>query len=221
MSFRVVDWIMEQDVSDHQCKLMLMVIGTYADDTGKAYPPLRAVARKSSMTMRTAQRVLQKVGENYSHVIGWEPQNGSANLYQFKCPNFLDAAIVKSRQQVAEGHAKPSMKRFGTPPNGNLAGVVTPPGGGTRTFSTDTNSFLQKGLSTEPRARGYAKGSGPRDRGAIELRIANRIGQNGFEVLMNLDASQVDVLCALERRGTLHERDIAKLRALAQGGGKR
>jgi hypothetical protein len=44
-----------------------------------------------------------------------------------------------------------------------------------------------------------------RDRGRIELEIAQRIGPNGFEVLMALPSHQVDQLCAQQRSGTLDQ----------------
>jgi hypothetical protein len=44
-----------------------------------------------------------------------------------------------------------------------------------------------------------------RDRGRIELEIAQRIGPDGFDVLMALPSHQVDQLCAQQRRGTLDQ----------------
>jgi hypothetical protein len=46
------------------------------------------------------------------------------------------------------------------------------------------------------------------DRGRIELEIANRIGPDGFEVLMALPASAVDQLCAMQRRGCLDQSEL-------------
>jgi hypothetical protein len=58
------------------------------------------------------------------------------------------------------------------------------------------------------------------DRGSIERRIAERIGPTvaaGFDIVFSLPSSEVDQLCAMQRRGTLDERTVAKLRLTASG----
>lgn len=56
------------------------------------------------------------------------------------------------------------------------------------------------------------------DRGSIERQIATRIdpgGSGGFAVLMTMPESEVEALCARQRRGTLDEQAIQRLRARA------
>lgn len=51
------------------------------------------------------------------------------------------------------------------------------------------------------------------DRGRLELEIAQRIGPDGFDVLMALSAHQVDQLCAQQRRGALDDTTLDRVRA--------
>jgi len=50
------------------------------------------------------------------------------------------------------------------------------------------------------------------DRGTIEVQIVERIGPDGFDVLMELPPSEVEALCARQRRGTLDDLAIMELR---------
>lgn len=53
------------------------------------------------------------------------------------------------------------------------------------------------------------------DQGLIQRRIAERIGptiEAGFAILFDLPAGEIDQLCARERRGTLDDRTVEKLR---------
>ena len=50
------------------------------------------------------------------------------------------------------------------------------------------------------------------DRGRIEREIANRIGPDGFDVLMALPAGEVDQLCAMQRRGSLDQSALDQAR---------
>ena len=52
-----------------------------------------------------------------------------------------------------------------------------------------------------------------RDYGAIELAIAQRIGHDGFDVLMALPKSEVRHLCLRQKRGTLCDEAINRLRS--------
>lgn len=73
----------------------------------------------------------------------------------------------------------------------------------------------QQGLAIKelkkPSAPKRITGNG--DRGAIELAIAQRLGPNGFEVLMALPPSRVDALCAQQRRGALDDGTLDRLRS--------
>jgi hypothetical protein len=51
------------------------------------------------------------------------------------------------------------------------------------------------------------------DRGRIELQVAQRLGPDGFELLMELTAAEVDQLCALQRRGRLDDAALERLRS--------
>jgi hypothetical protein len=213
MSWRVVNWIMEQDVTDHQCKLLMMVFGTYADDSGKCFPPLSLAGRMASMKLRTAQRVMHRVRENYSHILGWEAQNGAANLYQFKCGDLLASREVKSRQHVAGGPAKYTSRSQQRWSLDDLAGVGTPHGGGTGTANSTINPLNSNLPTTEPRARadqGQAR-SKPDHASVVQARIAERLGQRGWLILGELSRSELDELTAQERNHCLGERVLADL----------
>ena len=237
MSWRVVDWVMEQDVTDHQAKLLMMVLGTHADDAGRCYPRISLVARECSMSVRTAHRVLGRIKDRYALVMTWEAQNGSSNIYQFRCPDFRNLAKSSSANMVAEGSANSQAKASSAEFCQQMADPPLPIRWQNKNRHQTINSTKQRDQYSVPRARGWPneedRNTEPRkggmanalaklkstftqgDRGTIEMQIADRIGPNGLEVLTKLyelDPNHVDMLCALQRRGNLTERDIVKLR---------
>ena len=52
------------------------------------------------------------------------------------------------------------------------------------------------------------------DRGRWEVEVAKRIGPNGFDVLWTLPDTEVDHLCVRQKRGTLDDQTIARLRLI-------
>lgn len=52
------------------------------------------------------------------------------------------------------------------------------------------------------------------DRGRWEVEVAKRIGPNGIEVLWKLPDTEVDHLCVRQKRGTLDDATIARLRLI-------
>ena len=80
-------------------------------------------------------------------------------------------------------------------------------------FSSHLNANTAVGASAEGyrKERTHKKSIGE-DRGRIELEIANRIGSDGFDVLMALPASEVDQLCAMQRRGSLDQSALDQAR---------
>ena len=221
MSFKVVNWIMEQDVTDHACGRLMMVLGTHADDAGHCYPRISIIAGECSMSVRTVHRVLARIKERYSHLLTWEAQNGSSNVYQFSCPDFRSSIVSSSANMVAEGSANPQAQTSQKGLRQQLADPPLPIRWQNKNRHLTINSLKQRDRDPVPRARSWPKGSGSKDRGTIEKQIADRIGPNGFEVLMQLEAERVDMLCALQRSGRLHDRDIAALRSSAAGKGGR
>lgn len=87
----------------------------------------------------------------------------------------------------------------------------------------DNKTPIPKTLS--PAARVTAAGSAGKtkrrkrnkpiaDRGRWEVEVAKRIGANGFDILGGLPDTEIDHLCLRQRRGTLDEESIARLRLL-------
>jgi hypothetical protein len=211
MSYRVVQWVMEQSVPDNACKLLLMVIGTHSDDAGRCYPRIALLAREASMSPRTAHRVLARLEVNYTNLIGWERRDGASNVYQFRCPDFskrnvktLAAATGTTVIEVAQ----PSK-------TGSLAHLALPAVGGPKNHHLNHHNQGGRDLSKLPRARGLPN----KDRGAIELSLAQKLGPtlgDGIELLSSLPPGEIDLLCALERRGRINRLDLERARELVR-----
>jgi hypothetical protein len=100
-----------------------------------------------------------------------------------------------------------------------------------RAENADTNdgeSFLgihTKSFSTgeateeDKRASRHRPSFNPRERGAIEVKLADKFGAGGFDVLARLasiDDAIIDRLCQAFVEGALSERDIAAARLAAE-----
>jgi len=217
MSFKVVDWIMEQYVPDHACGRLLMVLGTFADDTGKCFPRVRHLAKRASMSIRTTHRTLKKLFDDHPNLIEHDRQNGSASVYKIKCPNFRDLSLSSSANMLAEPSAKQSTARTRTrtrkPLSSNLAEVGMPPVG--RTENLQSNHHPNNNLpDAGPRARAVQgqEGSKIEHASVVQSRIANRLGTRGWDILAALSASELDQLTAQERCHRLGARALADLR---------
>jgi hypothetical protein len=207
MSYRVVQWVMQQFVPDNGCKLLLMVIGTHADDTGRCFPRVALLAREASMSRRTTHRVLARLQATYGNLIGWERQDGASNVYQFKCPDFSNRSSKTPITSAAEVAQPPKSERLAYPP--------VPSVGGAENHHLNHHNQGLRDLSKLPRARGLPN----RDRGAIELSLAQKLGPtpaDGIELLSNLPPNEVDMLCALERRGKINRLDLDRARELVR-----
>lgn len=86
----------------------------------------------------------------------------------------------------------------------------------------ESNKLISSTAPVAPR-KGFQEGSGKvsdtsrigADQGTIQLKIAERLGPNveaGFGILFSLAADRLDQLCAMQRRGTLDDRTLARVR---------
>jgi hypothetical protein len=212
MSYRVVEWVMQQSVPNAACKLLLMVIGTHADDAGRCFPRVRVLAREATLSVRTTHRVLARLADEYGNLIEWERQNGASNVYQLMCPIFGDPG-AKGRPPILDTYATTVAQPLHDARKSRPLSYPPVPTGG-RTENHHLNHHSPKGIvrSAEPRARRLPK----RDRGEIEIALAEKIGPtvaDGIDVLSYLSAAAIDQLCAQERTGSLTELDVQRVRS--------
>ena len=208
MSYRVVEWVMQQHVPDNACKLVLMVLGTHADDAGRCFPRVRTLGREASMSMRTVHRVLQRLASEHPVLMSWEQQSGAANIYQLHCPTFEAKPTPDKQKASATKTAEPRASER----NDKRADPRLPRGGRTENHHFNHHNPKYIELNPEPRARGLPR----RTRGELEMSLASRVGSTageGIEMLSALPSGELDQLLARERRGTLTDLDIERVRS--------
>jgi hypothetical protein len=201
MSIQAVGWALEQDIRVSGAKLILVALANHADHTtGHCWPSVRLLAREGSMSMRSVHRHLRYLEDRgFIRVEGSrEQKHGRASTYWVNCNS---GATVVTSAKMAHGAAL--RRTVGTPGSATVG----------RTKNHQMNrKYHTACLQPGARPQGLAIEK-QQDRGSIELSIANRIGENGWVILMALPTSTVEYLVSRERRGTLDEEAIAQLRA--------
>jgi hypothetical protein len=146
--------------------------------------------------------------------------------------------VVRSGRSLAK-HNLITLKRIKAQPGLRYAPVLlpedmdkpVPKNGHRRTKIRDTNdgeSFLNihtKSFSTEEAAEEGTRAThpkppfNPKERGAIEIKLAEKFGANGLDILVCLaaiDDAIIDRLCLAFVEGALSDRDLAAARLAAE-----
>ncbi len=154
------------------------------------------IGDKSIKTVVRAARGLAKLNLITLKRIKGQPRLRHAPVF---LPEDLDMPVAKSghrRAEIADTNGGESLLSI-------------------HTRSSSTEDAVEEGK----RAAAQRPSFNPRERGAIEVKIAAKFGANGFEILARLasiDDAIIDRLCQAFLEGALSERDIAAARLAAE-----
>jgi predicted DNA-binding transcriptional regulator AlpA len=213
MSWQATSWARRRKTGSASAKCVLLLLAEHANEDGECWPSQRKLAEDSEQSVDTVQRRLRtleekgliKKIERLRSGGRWVPLR-----YRLMVTDPPIAAAPRARQ--------PNPRRTG--PHG--CGLTAPHCCGTEesieSIIESSPARPQRFASFVPTS-GYSnkkvKPVGGGDRGAIKLQIAERIGPKGFDVLMSLPLSEVEALCTRQRRGSLGDDEIARLRIRA------
>ena len=123
-------WAIELEPSS---KLLLLALADIADDRGFAWPSVSTLARKSCVSVRTAQRVLRALSAPPAPLIEVSPQvaqNGRqrTNAYQLKLDANQGDKVTPSPRTVGGGGDKGDLERVTQSRQGEGVTADTPEG---------------------------------------------------------------------------------------------
>lgn len=206
MSVQAIDWAFSVRTSKATSKCVLIALANRANEDGICWPSQKRIAHETEMSVDSVQRRLRELESD--GLIARQRRNGQggqriSDLYKLRMkPEPQGAALDGPNRNeyepepqlcgldIDEPSKEPSLKQLR--PERRLGRKAT------------------KG--SKRLKRNHANRSPCSDRGAFEVQIAGRIGPNGFDVLLALSDTQVDHLCVRQRRGTLDDETIARLR---------
>lgn len=86
MSIEAISKVWKSNLTDRSSLLVYLALADYANHKGEAWPSVKTLARKSRLSKRQTQRILQNL-----HALGWlliSPNKGpnGCNLYTIPIP---------------------------------------------------------------------------------------------------------------------------------------
>lgn len=132
MSIRAMNWAWAIEL-EPSSKLLLLALADIADDRGFAWPSVSTLARKSCVSVRTAQRVLRALSAPPAPLIEVRPQvaqNGRqrTNAYQLKLDANQGDKVTPSPRAVGGEGDKGDLERVTQSRQGEGVTVDTPEG---------------------------------------------------------------------------------------------
>src|SRR5690625_4948149 len=97
MSVRVMTMVWECDALEDKAELLVMLaLADWSDDKGRCYPGMNAIAKKSRMSRRNAQYVLQRLRDERG-LVSWEENRGrnNTNIYRINLEALRRSASSK------------------------------------------------------------------------------------------------------------------------------
>lgn len=86
MSIRVMSQIWDTGPDDREELLVLLALADFADDAGRCYPSMAAIAAKARLSERGAQKIVRRLQEAGWLAIKTGGGRGGANVYTIKNP---------------------------------------------------------------------------------------------------------------------------------------
>lgn len=107
MSVKVMAAVWECDALDASERLVMLSLADHADDSGRCYPSIARLCRRTSMSDRGVQKVLARLVERGFIAIQQNAGQGGANLYRI-------TATPEHSSPLNDVHPRTT---FATPPN--------------------------------------------------------------------------------------------------------
>jgi len=214
VSIRAFNWALGTSTGKSTAKLVLLVLANYADDDGICWPSQKRVARESEQSVDSVQRRLRDLERD--GLIERERRNGrngarSTDRYHLRMDPKPQSAVLDHGTRK-----KGDLSRRANEPKPQLCGLdIDEPSIEPSIKQPRYEQGTNKGLASKSKQRTYLNNQRPtqRDQGTFESEIANRLGSNGWDILLDLPETEVNHLCLRQRRGTLDDETIARLRA--------
>lgn len=227
MSWQATAWAERQSTGSAARKVLLLVLANYADEQGICWPSQETLAKGTEQSVDTVQRQLRKLAEMglieiVKRPLGrgrWsgrtyrlnmlpkptEPQNaaqpahkaptGSLEGPQFEPQPARDRAAVDPVTEPQALRHEPSIEPSLEP---------------SLELPTTTKVESNRKLSALQRQQAFQRKRQPVE--AIQHRIALRLGADGWEILQNISAVELQRLTNMEERAKLDEATLETLR---------
>lgn len=232
MSWQATAWAVKQRAGSAGCKLLLLTLANYADDTGCCWPSQETLKDDTEQSVDTIQRQLRelekrKLIRKVSRPMGrgrWssrtyflnmtvaemtKPQSAARSEDVDGCPNGSP-----TMPQDTGDHAAPDPSPCRTRPADHAAPVRHEPSiEPSLELSLEASSSKRPKPSPAERQKAFKEGR--RGVEVIQNQIARKLGHDGWLILAALPTDELDKITALEERhGLSPERlQIARLRA--------
>lgn len=209
MSVEAIRWARATKTGKATAKLVLLILADFADKDGVCWPSQKRIAEESDQSVDTVQRRLRDLEK--ADLIVRSRRHGrrggrTSDLYELQMrPKRQSTALCKN-SRIGAGQSRNSNE-----PKPQACGVHIEEPPTEPVLNKKSHGFLE--------ARGLAKRNKPGrsassslDQGRMEAIIADRIGSNGWEIILSLPETEVEHLCQRQRRGALDDGAIAKLK---------
>lgn len=210
MSVRAISWALGAETGKPTAKLVLLALANYADDDGICWPSQARIARETEQSVDSIQRRLRDLES--AGLIERQRRNGR---YGARITDRYHLRMGPGPQSADSGHGsgkKCSLSRRANEPKPQLCGLDIDEPSIEPSIKQSMHELDEKtGLAIKRKRRPYLNTH--RDGGAFEAEIAYRLGPSGWDILFDLPGTEVDHLCVRQRRGTLDDETIARLRA--------
>jgi hypothetical protein len=241
MSWQATAWAVKQKTRSAGCKLLLLTLANYADDTGCCWPSQDTLKNDTEQSVDTIQRQLKKLEglgliRKIIRPMGpgrWSSRTYFLNLTVAEMTMPQNAALPEERNEGDGSDASVTLAECGTMPHqprdhAAPAPVTMPHQPRDHAAPVRHEPSLEPPLepSLEPSVTRATKKPKPvaaeRQRAfeegrkgveVIQNRIARRLGYDGWEILGSLSKADLDRVTVLEERGQL---DVIAIEVLRQ-----
>lgn len=212
MSVQAISWAFSVEGLKPGAKFVLVALANYADAQGVCWPSQERIAVETCQSVDTVQRRLSelvKLGLIERERRASRNGHRKSDRYHLTMPKPQSAVLDKSAPKTAEKSR--AYTAGGPEPKPHCCGLHTDEPSIEPSYKKQPHQYGKgrKGLAVGARRKAKPPDT---DRGETERTIAERLGPDGWDLLMELPPSEVDHLCSMQRRGILHSAKLNELR---------
>ncbi|WP_398483577.1 helix-turn-helix domain-containing protein [Tardiphaga sp.] len=234
MSWQATAWALKQRTRSPGCKLMLLTLANYADDTGCCWPSQETLSHDTEQSVDSVQRYLKKLerlGLIRKIIRPMGTGRWSSRTYFLN----LTVAEMSKPQSAARSDSEPERDETSHRDAATMPQDARDHAANTSAtmphHARDHAARVRHEPSLEPSIKPSLEPSEPpqrkkpsaalrqmafqESRSAVEViqnRVAQKIGSNGWEVLQGLSETDLQIVTRLEERGRLTAAAIDLLR---------
>ncbi|MGN6284782.1 MAG: helix-turn-helix domain-containing protein [Afipia sp.] len=236
MSWQATAWAIKQTAGSPACKLTLLTLANYADDTGCCWPSQETLAADTEQSVDTVQRklkdleargLIRKVARpqgrgrwpgrtyflNMTVAEMTEPQSAARSGAELCAgdPIAHRAPIRSTEPQDARDHAAPDPTPCRTTPDDHAALLRHEP-----SIEPSIEPSLEASVPKKPKPTAIERRKAFKEsRKGVEViqnRIAQKLGRDGWVILQSLDPTDLDRVTRLEERRQLNADGLEVMR---------